>query len=69
MNAKELEKYLQENCNFKVQIFDSEVIGTYIIDFSLFSGTIQIKYKIDYSKSIEENLSNIKYKVLYTIFK
>ena len=67
--AKELEKYIQERCNFKVKVFEQENFGEYLFQFSIFNGKINITYKIDYSKSFEENFSSIKKELLYVIFK
>lgn len=67
--AKELEKYIQERCYCKVKVCELENFGEYLFQFSIFNGKINITYKIDYSKSFEENFSSIKKELLYVIFK
>jgi len=62
-------KYVQENCNYKIRILETENFGLYDFYFEINNGTIKLTYKIDYSKSFEENLSCIKYELLYKIFK
>ena len=67
-SIEDFEKYISEKCNYPIKIIETENFGIYNFKFSFF-GTVSVKYKIDYSKSKEENLSNLKYKLLYTIFK
>lgn len=62
-------KFVEENCNYKIKILETENFGVYDFYFWINNGTIKVTYKIDYSKSFEENLSSIKYKLLYVIFK